>query len=129
MPVLPYLSTPISIASPYLKQADKLGDSSLNTIDGYVPALKYEGFEQLRERAAGMAGWPLKVLGEGREYVGKVYKEENGKVGGEGLVKVGKSVLSTELRIVAEGLGELKNLVGRADQKRKDMGMVNGKAE
>lgn len=103
-PVVPYLQTPYSIAHPYLQRADSFGDESLTTIDNHFPALKSTNYEKLKSGAVSVAYYPFEVAGKTKNYVFTTYEDESKKVGGEGVVAFGKSVVSTELRIVSEAM-------------------------
>ena len=111
-PVLPYLQTPYSIVSPYLAQADSLGNKSLDTVDTHFPAVKSTDFESLKSSAFNLAHFPFKVAGEGRDYVTGTYQDEYKKTGGQGITTTGKAVISTEMRIVAETMRKVADYLG-----------------
>jgi len=46
----PILSTPISYATPYLKKADSIGDSTLSTIESKFPAVKKANRRAIQRR-------------------------------------------------------------------------------
>ena len=110
-PVVPYLQTPYSIAHPYLQKADSFGDASLETIDHYVPAIKSTNYEKLKGNAYNVASYPFHVAGSTKQYVFDAYYDESEKVGGEGVIAFGKSVVSTQLRIVSDTLHAVHDFI------------------
>lgn len=111
-PVKPYLQTPYSIVSPYLETVDGFGDRSLSTIDDHFPALKSTDFEKLKGTAYDIASFPFKVAGNTRDYAFNTYNDEYKKTGGQGLATSGKALISTQMRIVAEGLHAIGDYMG-----------------
>ena len=99
---MPYLQTPYSIAHPYLQRADSFGDESLKTIDQRFPALQETDYEKLKTRAQGVASYPFQLADSTKNYVFSTFDDESKKVGGEGYVHLGKSIVSTELRLASE---------------------------
>ena len=132
-PVLPYLQTPLSIASPYLTKADELGDSSLSYVDSHFPAVKKTSYNSLKDSASSAAGYPKKVVNDGRTYLTKSYEQERGKVKEDGAVGIVKGLVNTEIKIGYDGLEKVKEFVGIAKQEgskgvEKTKKKVNGKA-
>ncbi|KAL9051458.1 MAG: hypothetical protein Q9162_005989 [Coniocarpon cinnabarinum] len=125
-PLLPYLKTPISIASPYLHRADELGDNALNSVDSHFPAVKSTDYNKLRSQTHDVAAYPFKIAQDGRDYIVRVYQDERKKVGGEGVVALGKTVISAELHVLGDAVEVGRSLFGEAKQEAKKM---NGKAQ
>ncbi|KAF2402512.1 hypothetical protein EJ06DRAFT_555139 [Trichodelitschia bisporula] len=104
-PIHPYLRGPYSYVAPYLAKADTLGDSGLSKLDSRFPVIK-EDTQTLRERVTGVVGLPLRIAGQGREYLLRTYDDEYGKVAGpgkdKGVVTTAKAVVSTELRVTSD---------------------------
>ncbi|KAL9082910.1 MAG: hypothetical protein Q9159_006111 [Coniocarpon cinnabarinum] len=125
-PLLPYLKTPISIASPYLHRADELGDNALNSVDSHFPAVKSTDYNKLRSQTHDVAAYPLKIAQDGRDYIVRVYQDERKKVGGEGVVALGKTVISAELHVLGDAVEVGRSLFGEAKQEAKKM---NGKVQ
>lgn len=98
---------------PYIQQVDSFGDSSLDTIDGHFPALKSTNLDSLKGYAFAVAGFPFKVAGQSKDYVFATYGDEYKKMQGQdGLIKSGKTVLSTELRMTSEALHAIADYLG-----------------
>jgi len=95
-PLLPYFSKPYQYVSPYVKKADSIGDSTLDTIDSKFPYVKKPTGE-LYDSGKSFVFFPLKLGSDGKEYVFQTYNGEVKKVGGEGLVTYGKAAVATGL--------------------------------
>ncbi|PSN61423.1 hypothetical protein BS50DRAFT_578435 [Corynespora cassiicola Philippines] len=112
-PLHPYLQTPYSYLHPYLSRADELGDNGLSKVDTKFPIVK-EDTSKLRDAVAAYAGLPLRLAGQGREYVLGTWREEYGKTGGEeGVVKSAKALISTELKIGHDGFNLVVEYLGK----------------
>lgn len=111
-PILRNLQGPYSIIAPYVQKADQIGNSTLDTVDNQVPAIKKTDMEALKSHAFDMAHFPFKVASEGKDYVFSTYNDEYKKTGGNGLITTGKAILSTELRITAEAIHKVADLLG-----------------
>jgi hypothetical protein len=84
------LQRPYSVAHPYLARADELGDNGLSTLESYIPVVK-EDTNTLK----GYAFAPY-------NYLTGTYQEQYERTRGDGLVKTGLAVVSTELKIVQD---------------------------
>lgn len=93
----------IPYATPYLTKVDSLGDSALNTLDVKLPAVKKPTGE-LYEDGHKIAFFPLTKALEGKQYVLRTYDSECKKVGGEGLVTLGKAAITTTLIVSSDVL-------------------------
>ncbi|KAF2455286.1 hypothetical protein BDY21DRAFT_365502 [Lineolata rhizophorae] len=110
-PLLPYLAGPYSYLAPYVAKADTLADSGLSKVDSRFPIVK-EDTETLKGTAVGYARLPFRVAGQGRDYVFATYDSEYKKVGGEGVVKMAKAIVSTELKITADAWSAMLDFLG-----------------
>jgi len=119
-PILPYLSTPYSYVSPYLHKADSLGDSTLSTLDSKFPVVKKPTGELIDDGKA-FVFYPLKVGNEGKEYVFGVFGGEKKKVGGEGLVTLGKAAVATTLVVSSDALGWLSRFLSKKKEEAKEV--------
>lgn len=119
-PVLPYFSKPYEYVSPYVKKADSIGDSTLDTIDTKFPAVKKPTGE-LYDNATGFAFFPIRKAAEGKDYVFKTYNSECKKVGGEGLVTYGKAAVTTSLVVTSEALSWLSHFLGQKKAEAKEV--------
>lgn len=102
-PILPYFSKPYQYVSPYVKKADTLGDSTLQTLDTRFPAVKKPTGE-LYSEGKSLVFFPIKVGNDGKEYVFGTYSKEVDKTKKEGLVGYGKAVVSTGLIVGSDTL-------------------------
>ena len=111
-PILRNLQGPYSIIAPYVQKADEIGNSTLDTVDNQVPAIKKTDMETLKSHAFDVAHFPFKVASESKDYVFSTYNNEYKKTGGNGLLTTGKAILSTELRITADAIHKVADLLG-----------------
>jgi len=111
-PILRNLQGPYSIIAPYVQKADEIGNSTLETVDNQVPAIKKTDMETLKSRAFDVAHFPFKVASESKDYVFSTYNDEYNKTGGNGLITTGKAILSTELRITADAIHKVADMLG-----------------
>lgn len=65
--------------------------------------------------------FPLKVGNDGKEYVFGVFGSEKKKVGGEGIVTVGKAVVATGLVVSSDALGWLSAFLSRKKAEVKEV--------
>ncbi|KAK5168990.1 uncharacterized protein LTR77_006299 [Saxophila tyrrhenica] len=77
-PVEPYLETPYSYAKPYVAKADELADEGLGKVESRFPIVKEET-GAIVEKGRSVAGWPLQLAGEGRDYVVNTWNDEYNK--------------------------------------------------
>lgn len=124
-PLEPHLRTPYSYAKPYVNKADSLADQALSQVDERFPIVK-EDTSTIYDTVKGYVSWPLKVAGDGKEYVFSTWNEEYEKTAkrnnrGPGVVTLGLTVVSTELRIASDTLQYIANLLAekRSDAKQK----------
>jgi hypothetical protein len=124
-PLHPYLQTPYSYLSPYLSRADELGDTGLSKVDSTFPIVK-EDTGKLKETVQAYAFAPLKLAGQGKEYVFGTYNDEYSKTKGQdGVVKNVKAFISTELKIGLDGYKLLSEFWGqRKEQASKKVDQV-----
>jgi len=112
--------------APYVSAADNIGAQSLDSVDSHFPAIKNTELNTLKDHAFGVAQLPFALAGQGRDYVFATYDDEWSKVGGGGLVKTGKAMLSTELRIAVEGYQKVAGVLGPKVEKVKKTGVEKG---
>lgn len=117
-PFMPYLRTPYSILHPYLSKADTLADVGLHKVDETFPVVK-EDTNALRGTVIEYAFLPLRLAGEGKAYVFNTYADEHKKVGGEGVVRSAKALVSTELKIAFDTLNFGLNFFSRRQEEAK----------
>jgi len=113
-PFLPLLRTPYSYISPYVNQADGLGEYSLNTFDDVFPAAKDTGIDDLRHSAHSAAIFPFRLANETKAYVMDVYQDEYSKTsrennGRKDVYTMLWAMFSTELRITSESFKAVSN--------------------
>lgn len=119
-PLLPYLSKPYQYVSPYISRADSLGDSTLSTIDQKFPVVK-KPTNELFDEGKAIVFYPLKVGNEGKEYVFGVFGSEKKKVGGEGVLTLGKAVVATGLVVSSDAFGWLSGFLSRKKTEAKEV--------
>jgi hypothetical protein len=116
------LRTPYSYVSPYVQQADHIGDDTLNFIDDRFPAVKDTGISDLKNHAIDAASLPFNLASSTRDYVSDVWADEYAKTSRENNGRKDMStffwaMLSTDLRIAAETMRAVSNyLAPKRDQ-------------
>jgi hypothetical protein len=125
-PILPYFSKPYQYVHPYVAKLDSIGDSTLSKVDEKFPVVKKPTGE-LYDNATGFAFFPLRKGLEGKDYVLKTYNTECKKVGGEGLVTMGKAAVTTTLVVTSDALSWLSNYLGAKKEQTKEV--VNEKIQ
>jgi len=97
-PVLPYLQGPYSYVAPYVEKADSLADDGLAKVDTKFPIVK-EDTSKIKGTVIDYAFFPLRLAGHGKEYVLGTFNDQYSKTDGQdGLVKLAKATISTELK-------------------------------
>ncbi|KAL4933711.1 putative pathogenesis associated protein Cap20 [Aspergillus undulatus] len=119
-PYLTYFSKPYGYVAPYVTQADSLGDKGLNKVDATFPILKEET-GTIKETIYDTVYFPLRLVGDARNHVGKTYGEEYKKCGGDGLVARGKAFITTGLVLSQEGLGFISSLLQKKKSQVKEL--------
>jgi hypothetical protein len=119
-PVLPYFSKPYQFVSPYVAKADSIGDSTLSKVDERFPVVK-KPTNELYDNATGLAFLPLRKGLEGKDYVLNTYKSEVKKVGGEGIVTMGKAAVTTTLIVSSDALSWLGSFLSKKKDQSKDV--------
>jgi len=109
-PTLPYLQTPYTYTKPYLAKADQLGDAALSKIDEKIPAVKSETAE-IKSTVSSFVNWPIKIVGDGKDWVVGTYSEEYKKCGGDGYVAGGKAVITSGLVLTSDVLGWISSFL------------------
>jgi hypothetical protein len=101
-PISPYLAGPYSYVAPYVAKADSLGDKGLSNLETNFPIVK-EDTAKLREKASGVAGYPVAIATEKKEALFKVYGEEVSKYQKQGYGPVlthTRALIDTDLRVI-----------------------------
>ncbi|PNS15417.1 Perilipin-3 [Sphaceloma murrayae] len=115
-PLEPHLRTPYSYAKPYVEKADTLADKALTGLDKRFPIVK-EDTNTILGTVKSFVFWPLSVANDGKDYVLNTWSDEyektvkrNGR--GSGVWNLTVSVISTEMRIVSDGLQIAADFLG-----------------
>jgi hypothetical protein len=111
-PLLPYFSTPYSYVSPYIQRVDTIGDSTLSTLDSKFPTVKKPTHDLIEEGKA-IVFFPVKLGNEGKDYVVGVFGNQKKKAGGEGVVNLGKAVVSTGLIVSGDAVHWLSEFLSK----------------
>jgi len=119
-PILPYFSKPYQYVSPYVAKADSIGDSTLSKVDAKFPVVKKPTGE-LYDNAHSFAFFPLKKGAEGKDYILSTYNSEVKKVGGEGIVTLGKAAVTTTLIVSSDALSWLSAFLGAKKEQTKEV--------
>jgi len=117
-PLLPYLAKPYEYVAPWVVKIDGLGDATLSKVDEKFPTVKKPTGELIDE-AKGTAYFPIRKSVEGRDYVVNTYNSEVKKVGGEGVVTLGKAAVTTTLIISSDALTWLSNFLSAKKEQTK----------
>ncbi|KAL9595527.1 MAG: hypothetical protein Q9219_006384 [cf. Caloplaca sp. 3 TL-2023] len=118
-PVLPYTQRPYSYIAPYVHKADQLADGGLDKVDGTFPIVKQDT-EKIKGTILDLAFLPLRLAGQGKDYVLETYGKEYKKCGGDGYVAGGKAVVTTGLVVTSDGLAWLAEYLGRKKEEAKE---------
>ncbi|OCK78165.1 putative pathogenesis associated protein Cap20 [Lepidopterella palustris CBS 459.81] len=106
-PLLPYLQGPYSYFAPYVERADSIADSSLTKVDSTFPIVK-EDTSKIKGTVLDYAFFPLKLADQGKQYLFGTFHDEYSKTGGsDGIVKLAKATISTELKFGHDALNLL----------------------
>lgn len=105
---------------PYLTRVDSLGDSALNTLDVKVPAVK-KPVNELYADGKGIAFFPLNKAFEGKDYVLRTFDSETKKVGGNGVVTLGKAAITTTLIVSSDVLAWAASFAAKKKAQAKEV--------
>jgi len=121
-PVQPYFSRPYNLVSPYVSKADHLADRTLGHVESHFPIVK-QPTDKIRDTVSDYARLPLRVAGDGRDYLFNVYGNEYRKAGGDkgGLVAKGKASVATSLVVTSELLAWLSSYLGQKKEQAKEV--------
>lgn len=116
------MSRPYNIVSPYVSKADSLADNTLKHVDSRFPIVK-EPTDKIKDTVSDYAYLPLRVAGDGKDYLFKVYGNEYRRVGGDkgGLVAKGRAGVSTSLVVTSELLAWLSSYLGHKKEEAKEV--------
>ncbi|KAI9755995.1 MAG: rRNA-processing protein sof1 [Chaenotheca gracillima] len=126
-PFFPYLAGPYQYVSPYVHKADSLADTGLSKLETTFPVVT-RPTNDLKGDIKHIVFFPYAKANEGKTYVFDVYGNEYEKVGGQGLVKTGRAVVSTSLTVSSQTLHWLSTFLGekREQAKATANGVANG---
>jgi hypothetical protein len=119
-PVLPYFQKPYQYVHPYVVKADSIGDHTLSKVDEKFPVV-HKPTGELVDNAKGYAFFPLRKTLEGKDYVFKTYSSECKKVGGEGVVTMGKAAVTTTLIVTSDALTWLSGFLAAKKEQAKQV--------
>jgi hypothetical protein len=110
--IYPFLRTPFSFVAPYLAKADSLGDNGLTSLETRFPIVR-EPTSDIRTRIVDTASYPFSLANQSKEYVLNTFNEEYQKAGdkSDGLTQRLRAVISTELRLTAEVLSYVREVL------------------
>jgi len=100
-PLKPYLQGPYSYVAPYVEKADSLGDAGLGKIDSTFPIVK-EDTATLKDKATGIATYPLVLGSQGKDYVFTTYGEQRKATGVEEKGIISKAVAEAKALLFTE---------------------------
>lgn len=130
-PLKPYLQGPYSYVAPYLEKADSLGDAGLGKIETTFPIVK-EDTATLKDKATGIATYPLVLGSQGKDYVFSTYGEQRNAATGEGKGIISKAIaetkalLFTEYKIGSDAFYMLAGLLTKTKEEGKKFADKNG---
>jgi hypothetical protein len=115
-PLLPYLQGPYSFVAPYVDRADVYADDGLNKVEQRFPIVK-EDTDKIKGTVVDYAFFPLRLAGQGRQYLVETFNDELSKTEGEGgLVKLAKATVSTELKVGVDAYHFLAKWLARGQE-------------
>jgi len=119
-PVIPYAQRPYGYVAPYVAKADSIGDSGLSKVDEKFPIVK-EDTEKVKNTVLDYAFFPLRVAGDGKNYVFNTYSGEYKKCGGDGVISGGKAIITTSLIVSSDGFAWLSTFMSTKKEQTKDV--------
>jgi len=119
-PFSSYLSRPYSVVAPYLAKADSIGDSGLSTLESRFPIVKADT-ATIQEKAKGVAGFPWRVVQEGKQFVFNTYDDELTKSEGNTIVKQVKAVVGTEIKLTMAVFNFVLDLLKKGENEAKEV--------
>jgi len=117
-PIIPYLQGPYSYVAPYLEKADAIADQGLGKVEETFPIIK-EDTEKVKNSAINFVFLPVRLVGQGKNYVFATYDDEYKKTGGEGIFTAAKAVISTELKLTVDILQKVAGFLGSKKESAK----------
>lgn len=109
-PLVPYAQRPYGYVAPYVAKADSIGDQSLSKVDSTFPIVK-EDTEKIYGTVLDYAFLPLRMVGDGKNYLLNTWSGEYKKCGGDGLVAGGKAIITTSLVATSDSLQWLSSFL------------------
>jgi len=117
-PFVLYLQGPYSYVAPYVQKADVIADQGLGKVEETFPIIK-EDTEKVKTAAIAYATLPLRLAGQGKDYVFATYNDEYKKTGGEGIFTTAKAIVSTELKVTADVLQKVAEFLSSKKEEAK----------
>lgn len=118
-PVLPYAEKPYSYISPYVAKADELASQQLSKVDEKFPIMNKET-DEIKGAVVNIVYSPLAIIGRGKGYVDHIYGSEYKKCGGNGLIAVGKALITTSLIVTSDTLEYISKIISQKKEEAKD---------
>lgn len=118
--MLPYAQKPYGYVAPYVAKADAMADGGLSRVDQTFPIVK-EDTQKIKGTVLDFAFFPLRMAGEGKDYLFRTYSSEYKKCGGDGVVSGGKALITTGLVFTSDSLAWLSSFLGAKKEEAKGM--------
>ncbi|MCJ1271912.1 hypothetical protein MMC22_011817 [Lobaria immixta] len=118
-PFIPYAQRPYGYVKPYVAKADSIADDGLAKVDSTFPIVK-EDTQKIKRSVLEFAFLPLRLAGNGKDYVFSTYSGEYEKCGGDGYVSGGKAVITTSLVVTSDSLSWLGSFLAKKKQQTKE---------
>ena len=119
-PFVPYAQRPYSLVKPYVAKADDIANTGLSKVDANFPIVK-EDSKKVYGTVLDFAFMPLRLAGDGKNYVLGTYSSEYKKCGGDGLVSGGKAFITTGLVVTSDTLAWLSNFLAAKKEQTKEI--------
>lgn len=100
-PVMQYVMKPYQYFQPYVKKVDDIGDKTLSRVDKTFPVVM-KPTDELYDDAKSIVLFPIRLGQTSKDHVLSTYNAECKKVGGDGIVTIGKAAVSTAVIITFE---------------------------
>lgn len=104
---------------PYVAKADSIADDGLAKVDSTFPLVK-EDTQKIKRSVLEFAFLPLRLAGNGKDYLLSTYSSEYEKCGGDGYVSGGKAVITTSLVVTSDSLTWFGSFLAKKKQQTKE---------
>lgn len=118
-PLLPYAQGPYSYVAPYVQKADEMGDDMLTHGEKYFPVLK-EDSEKVKDSAMRLIFWPFYLAAHTRDYAFDTWNDEYKKTEGEGIPKLVKAAISTDLKFMSDAYNMAMSILQQGKERGQD---------